>query len=135
MKTWRVRYAPPARDDLRTILTYISQRAGVSVASGFVSRLQRACDDLSTAPFRGTARDDLRPGLRTVGVERRATILFYVQDGETRKSVLGRLSRRAGQVLTGTWAAYADRRTRWFSLAAYQKLNARQTAEWADCDF
>jgi len=30
-------------------------------------------------PQRGTARNDLRPGLRTVGFERRATIAFTVK--------------------------------------------------------
>lgn len=89
MKTWRVRYAPPARDDLNAILMYVAERAGVDVALGFVSRLRRACDDLSTAPLRGTARDDLRPGLRTVGVERRATILFYVRADEGEVIILG----------------------------------------------
>lgn len=89
MKTWRVRYAPPALEDLHAILIYVAERAGVDVASGFVSRLQRACADLATAPLRGTARDDLRPGLRTVGVERRATILFYVQDDEPEVVILG----------------------------------------------
>ena len=89
MKTWRVRYTPSARDDLNAILMYVAERAGVDVALGFVSRLRRACEDLSTAPLRGTARDDLRPGLRTVGVERRVTILFYVRDEEGDVIILG----------------------------------------------
>ena len=79
----------PAREDLHAILIYVAERAGVDVALGFVSRLRRACDDLATAPLRGTARDDLRPGLRTVGIERRATILFYVQDDDDQVVILG----------------------------------------------
>ncbi len=35
---------------------------------------------LATAPERGTRRDDLFPGLRTVGFERRVTIAFRVLD-------------------------------------------------------
>jgi toxin ParE1/3/4 len=33
---------------------------------------------LGTFPERGTRRDDLAPGLRTIGFERRATIAFRV---------------------------------------------------------
>jgi len=45
-----------------------------------VLRLEAACLSLATAPFRGTVRDDLRQGVRTFGVERRATILFTVSE-------------------------------------------------------
>lgn len=89
MKTWRVRYAQPAHDDLKDILTYVAERAGVDVALRLVSRLQDACDALSTAPLRGSARDDLRPGLRTLGVDRRATILFRVQNEAHEVVILG----------------------------------------------
>jgi toxin ParE1/3/4 len=36
------------------------------------------CENLQTFPNRGTRRDDLRPGLRTLGFRRRVTILFEV---------------------------------------------------------
>lgn len=38
------------------------------------------CRAFSTFPHRGTRRDDIRPGLRTVGYRRRATIAFEVTD-------------------------------------------------------
>jgi toxin ParE1/3/4 len=34
------------------------------------------------APERGARRDDIRPGLRTIGFERRATIIFQVTESE-----------------------------------------------------
>ena len=37
---------------------------------------------LETFPKRGTRRDDIRPGLRTMGFERRATIAFQVTSKE-----------------------------------------------------
>lgn len=37
---------------------------------------------LETSPARGTRRDDIRPGLRTIGFERRATIAFRIVDRE-----------------------------------------------------
>ena len=33
---------------------------------------------LETSPARGTRRDDIRPGLRTIGFERRPTIAFRI---------------------------------------------------------
>ena len=38
------------------------------------------CEDLATFPLRGTARDDIRPGLRTIGFRRRGVIAFVVWD-------------------------------------------------------
>jgi toxin ParE1/3/4 len=37
---------------------------------------------LATFPKRGTRRDDIRPGLRTMGFERRATVVFQVSKDE-----------------------------------------------------
>jgi toxin ParE1/3/4 len=43
-----------------------------------VDRIVTFCRGLSMFPLRGKARDDLLPGLRTIGFERRATIAFMV---------------------------------------------------------
>jgi toxin ParE1/3/4 len=37
------------------------------------------CEKMETFPQRGTRRDDLRPGLRTIGFRRRVTIAFAVE--------------------------------------------------------
>jgi toxin ParE1/3/4 len=37
---------------------------------------------LSEFPKRGTPRDDLRPGLRTIAWRRRVTIAFVVEDAD-----------------------------------------------------
>ena len=57
---------------------YIAGRAGEGLADGYIDRIVAFCQGLSTFPLRGKARDDLLPGLRTVGFERRATIAFKV---------------------------------------------------------
>jgi toxin ParE1/3/4 len=46
-----------------------------------MDRIVTFCRGLSTFPLRGQARDDLLPGLRTIGFERRATIAFMVTAG------------------------------------------------------
>jgi len=57
---------------------YIADRAGEGIADGYVDRIVTSCRGLSIFPLRGKARDDLLPGLRTIGFERRATIAFMV---------------------------------------------------------
>ncbi len=89
MIDFEVRFTAAAIDDLTAIFDFIAERASVHTAKAFVERLQAACAALATAPLRGTARDDLRPGLRTFGVERRATILFTVDEPRARTVILG----------------------------------------------
>jgi toxin ParE1/3/4 len=89
MKTHAVRFTVAAVNDLTAIFDFVAERASARVAEAFVARLEAACFALDIAPHRGTARDDLRPGLRTVGVERRATILFTVDDAKAQVVVLG----------------------------------------------
>ena len=71
-------FRPLAEDDLIGLYRYIAERSGPSVALGFVERLERACLAMATFPERGTRRDDIRTGLRTLGFERRVTVAFEV---------------------------------------------------------
>ena len=57
---------------------YIAERAGAERARGYTHRIAAYCRGLSTFPERGTRRDDLRPGLRVIGFERRVTIAFHI---------------------------------------------------------
>ncbi|MQW42312.1 type II toxin-antitoxin system RelE/ParE family toxin [Sinorhizobium meliloti] len=50
--------------------------ASPAVAARYVDSIVDYCGKLQTFPHRGTRRDDLRPGLRTLGFRRRVTILF-----------------------------------------------------------
>ena len=74
----RVLFTASAERQLDSLHQYIADRAGEGTADGYMSRIVTFCQGLSTFPLRGTARDDLLPGLRTVGFERRATIAFMV---------------------------------------------------------
>lgn len=74
-----VLYAPEAEDDLAWLYGFIRARSGdPKVAAGYVRRVRAHCEKLSTFPERGTRRDDLAEGLRTIGFERRATVVFAV---------------------------------------------------------
>jgi toxin ParE1/3/4 len=75
---FRVIISAAAEADLFAIYDYIEARAGRDVAFRFVEGIEACCLGFANVPERGTRRDDLRPGLRTVGFRRRATILFEV---------------------------------------------------------
>jgi plasmid stabilization system protein ParE len=47
------------------------------------------CERLSNFPRRGTARDDIRPGLRITNYKGRTVIAFGVDDESLRVSILG----------------------------------------------
>ena len=78
----KVLFAPEARDDLKELYLYIAERAGDERAMAYVERIESYCLGFADFPERGTRRDDLFPGLRIVGFERRATLALLV-DGDT----------------------------------------------------
>lgn len=77
-----VRFRPSARADLFNIYDYIALQSGRAVAGRYIDRIEAACMSLETFSERGTRRDDLMPGLRTIGFERRVTIAFTVRPDE-----------------------------------------------------
>lgn len=74
----RVLFTARAQRQLEHLYGYIATRSGENRADDYVDRIVGFCQGLSTFPQRGTARDDLLPGLRTIGFERRVTIAFLV---------------------------------------------------------
>jgi toxin ParE1/3/4 len=74
----RVLFTASAERQLNALHDYIAERAGERTADGYIRRIVAFCAGLSMFPLRGAARDDLLPGLRTIGFERRATISFMV---------------------------------------------------------
>lgn len=76
--THTVRFSPEALEQLDGLETHIAGAASPVVAARYVDSIVDYCENLRTFPHRGTRRDDLRPGLRTLGFRRRVTILFEV---------------------------------------------------------
>jgi toxin ParE1/3/4 len=79
MKRFKVKFRPRAEADLFDLYRHIAEEAGPEVAGGYIDRIEAACMALETFPERGTRRDDIRAGLRMMGFERRATIVFVVE--------------------------------------------------------
>jgi toxin ParE1/3/4 len=74
----KVVFSPEAQSDLLSLYDYIAAQAGATVALGYIDRIERYCLGFDLGGERGTMRNDIRPGLRTVGFERRITIAFHV---------------------------------------------------------
>lgn len=78
MKTHEVFFRPRARKDLISLYRYITKESSPRIAANYIGRIEKACLNLSSLPQRGTAVPSHIAGLRTMGFERRATILFCV---------------------------------------------------------
>jgi len=78
----RVIFSPEAAADLFELYDYIAKQSGSSRAFRYLGRIEAYCTGFKFSAERGTKRDDLRPGLRIVGFERRITIAFHI-GGET----------------------------------------------------
>jgi toxin ParE1/3/4 len=73
-----VRFSPEATADLISLYDYIADNSSEERALTFVQRVRLHCLSFAQFPHRGARRDDLRPGLRVTGFERRITIAFHV---------------------------------------------------------
>lgn len=80
MKTYRVILSPRALRQLAALEAYIEQEAGPVIARNYRQEIVAHCRELDYFPSRGSLRDDLRPGLRTMVHRRRVTIAFEVED-------------------------------------------------------
>ena len=80
MKKFEVRFLAEAIDDLDALYSYIAKQSSFEIADGYLARIERLCFSLQSFPQRGTAVAGDIAGLRTMGFEHRATILFRVGD-------------------------------------------------------
>ena len=76
--TRRLVFRPTAENDLSSLFHFIAEASGPVRAGAYLDRIEHACLGLLTFPERGTRRDDIVPGLRTIGFERRAPIAFRI---------------------------------------------------------
>ncbi len=80
MKSRRVEVSEEATRDLLDLYGWIARAAGPITAISYLERLEEYCRGFDLASERGHRRDDVRPGLRIVGFEKRVTIAFFVED-------------------------------------------------------
>jgi len=75
----KVVFSPEAAADLTSLYDYIAERSGAARAIGYINRIESYCRGFDLAAQRGHPRDDIRPGFRLVGFERRVAIAFHVE--------------------------------------------------------
>ena len=80
MKTRQGIFSPEARDDLLRLYDWLADAAGPAIAMSYVERIEAYCDGFRTAGERGTLRNEIRPGLRIIGFEKRISIAFTVDE-------------------------------------------------------
>ncbi|PBC08368.1 type II toxin-antitoxin system RelE/ParE family toxin [Mesorhizobium sp. WSM3859] len=79
MKRRVVVYSLDAGDDLDRIYTIVAEASSPITADGYDRRIRAFCERLEHGSERGKRRDDVRPGLRVVGFERRIAVAFIVE--------------------------------------------------------
>jgi toxin ParE1/3/4 len=77
---YRVVFSPQAQRQLSSVLRYLAGEGTLDTATSFVAAIVDHCESFTTFPNRGARRDDIRPGLHTIGFRRRVTIAFMVED-------------------------------------------------------
>ena len=77
-----VGFTREALAQLEELYDFIAEAGAPDSAAGFTESIVAFCEGLAEFPHRGTARDDLRPGLRTIGYRKR-TVIAYAVVGKT----------------------------------------------------
>lgn len=78
MKPLKLAFSPEAEGQLLALERYIAAHASSAIAERFVEAIIVRCESLAQMPRQGTARGDLRAGLRTIAFRRRVVIAYAV---------------------------------------------------------
>ena len=71
-----------ARAQLDHLYDYIAMAASPNTALKFTDAILGELGSLQDFPIRGVSREDILPGLRTMGFRRRVTIAFVVEPAQ-----------------------------------------------------
>jgi toxin ParE1/3/4 len=87
--TYRVRFAPEAIDQLVALRRYIAAAATPTIADNYAESIVSYCEGLGMFPHGGSAREDIRPGLRTSSFKKRVVVAYAVDDEARALTVVG----------------------------------------------
>lgn len=73
-----VAFTPEAEEQLINLYRYIAAARSRDAAALYTDSIVTYCEELAEFPSRGRTRDDIRPGLRTIGFRRRVVIAYAV---------------------------------------------------------
>jgi plasmid stabilization system protein ParE len=80
--TCTVRFSPEAEQQITSLFEYIATEASSRIAARYVESILTFCGQLKTFPLRGSPRDDIRSGIRTISYKKRALIAYTVEDNQ-----------------------------------------------------
>lgn len=89
MKQYAVIFAPEAKEQLAEIYRYIAAHATPEIAERYTTAIVDHCAEMTCLPYRGTQRDDIRPGLRITNYKGSATVAFAVDEAENKVIIVG----------------------------------------------
>jgi toxin ParE1/3/4 len=75
---YRVVFTSRAKSQIQNIWDWLAEQASDGVAGQFTARLLERCQSLGSFPHRGTPRDEIRSGLRTIPFRRMVTIGYVI---------------------------------------------------------
>ena len=78
MTHYRVVLGPQALVQLEELYDFIADSGSPGNAATFTEAIVSFCESLADFPYRGVSRDDLRPGLRTIGYRKRVVVAYAV---------------------------------------------------------
>jgi toxin ParE1/3/4 len=78
--TYQVEFLDSAADDMVALHLWVETETDPTTADAYLDRLRTRCIKLAEFPHRGTPRDDLSPGARSLSFERRILIFYRVKD-------------------------------------------------------
>lgn len=76
MKPLRLKYSRTARRHLRGIARYTEETWGEAQRDAYVDSLFAGCEAIRKAPLEGRDRDDLKPGMRSLRIEKH--VVYYI---------------------------------------------------------
>ena len=82
-------FAPEAEEQLVDLYRYIAVADSPEAADSYTDSIVAFCEELALFPNRGKARDDIRPGLRTIGSSPSARPTFVYRCKWLRRNDLG----------------------------------------------
>jgi toxin ParE1/3/4 len=73
-----VAFSPEAESQIVGIYEYLADHASPAIAEAYANGIVERCEQLGDMPLVGIAREDIRPGLRTVFFRKRVVIAFAI---------------------------------------------------------
>lgn len=73
-----------ALNDLHSIFDWLEPETGATFARDYIRQIRDQCRSLADFPNRGRPHDHILTGMRTIGFERKATIVYIVEAEQVR---------------------------------------------------